>query len=198
MLMKKILSIAAALLLGAVALYAQDAIYGIKSGHLKFETQTSGGMQYNEFWFDDYGRIRKQHDQTEMEGLGTYHTEIIYRDGKAYTNAWFDDEKKDEAKVTDLGEYPNFLEMDEEFMKKNKIQILGTEEVLGRTCTIYTYKYKSLLRTITRKDWVWKGIVLKMETKGILGANNLMVVTEIQENVKIPASTFALPAKIIE
>ena len=88
--------------------------------------------------------------------------------------------------------------MDEEFMKKNKIQILGTEEVLGRTCTIYTYKYKSLLRTITRKDWVWKGIVLKMETKGILGANNLMVVTEIQENIKIPASTFALPAKIIE
>ena len=196
--MKKILLIAAAMLLGAAALNAQSAMYGIKSGHLKFETQTSGGMQYNELWFDDYGRLRKQHDQTAMEGMGVYNTEIIYRDGKAYTNAWFDNEKKDEAKVTDLGEYPNFLEMDEEFMKKNKIQILGTEEVLGRTCTIYTYKYKSLLRTITRKDWVWKGIVLKMETKGILGANNLMVVTEIQENIKIPASTFALPAKIIE
>ena len=99
-------------------------------------------------------------------------------------------------KVTDAGELPNFLTMDEEYMKKNKIQVLGTEEVLGRTCTIYTYKYKSMLRTITRKDWVWKGIVLKMETKGALGANNLMVVTEFQENPKIPASTFDLPTVI--
>ena len=194
--MKKILLLAAALLFCAAALHAQDDMYGIKSGHLKFETQTSGGMQYNELWFDDYGRLRKQHDQTAMEGLGTYHTEILYRDGKMYSNAWFDNEKKDEAKVTDAGELPNFLTMDEEYMKKNKIQVLGTEEVLGRTCTIYTYKYKSMLRTITRKDWVWKGIVLKMETKGALGANNLMVVTEFQENPKIPASTFDLPMVI--
>ncbi len=196
--MKKILLIAAGLLLASVALSAQGALYGIKSGHLKFETQTSGGMQYNELWFDDYGRIRKQHDQTPMEGMGVYNTEIIYRDGKVYTNAWFDNEKKDEAKVTDAGEMPNFLEMDEEFMKKNKIQTLGTEEVFGKTCTIYTYKYKSLLRTITRKDWVWQGIVLKMETKGILGANNLMVVTLFEENVDIPASTFDLPATLLE
>lgn len=37
--------------------------YGIKSGHLKYETQTSRGLQYN---------------------------------------AWFDDEKKDEAKMSKL------------------------------------------------------------------------------------------------
>ena len=194
--MKKILLIAAGLLMGAAALCAQEAMYGIKSGHLKFETQTSGGMQYNELWFDDYGRLRKQHDQTAMEGFGTYHTEILYRDGKAYTNAWFDNEKKDEAKMTDLGEMPNFLKMDEEYLKNNKIQILGTEEVLGRTCTIYTYKQKSLLRTVTRKDWIWQGIVLRMETKGALGANNTMVLKEFTENPQLPASTFDLPATI--
>ena len=55
--MKKILLIAAALLLGAAALNAQSAMYGIKSGHLKFETQTSGGMQYNELWFMSYIRF---------------------------------------------------------------------------------------------------------------------------------------------
>ena len=69
--MKKILLIAAGLLLGAMALSAQNAVYGIKSGHLKYETQTSGGVQYNEVWFDDYGQLRKQHDQIMMEGMGT-------------------------------------------------------------------------------------------------------------------------------
>ena len=61
--MKKFLLFAAALFLGAAILSAQDGPYGIKSGHLKYETQTSGGLQYNEVWFDDYGRLQKQHDQ---------------------------------------------------------------------------------------------------------------------------------------
>ena len=98
--MKKFLLLVAALLIGAVALSAQS-VYGIKSGHLKYETQTSGGLQYNEVWFDDYGKLRTQHDQIQMEGMGNYHTEILIRDGKVYTNAWFDEDKKDEAKMTE-------------------------------------------------------------------------------------------------
>ena len=56
--MKKFLLMAAGLMLGIVALHAQGTNYGIKSGHLKYETQTSGGMQYNEVWFDDFGKLR--------------------------------------------------------------------------------------------------------------------------------------------
>lgn len=193
--MKKFLLLVAALLIGAVALSAQS-VYGIKSGHLKYETQTSGGLQYNEVWFDDYGKLRKQHDQIQMEGMGNYHTEILIRDGKVYTNAWFDDDKKDEAKMTEGIPDLNYEEPSEEFIKKNQYKELGTEEVFGKTCKVCTYKTKSLLRTVTYKVWTWKGVILKMETKGALGANNSMMVTEFVQNPKLPASTFALPKVI--
>ena len=193
--MKKYLLLVAALLIGAVALSAQS-VYGIKSGHLKYETQTSGGLQYNEVWFDDYGKLRKQHDQIQMEGMGNYHTEILFRDGKVYTNAWFDDDKKDEAKMTEGIPDLNYEEPSEEFIKKNQYKELGTEEVFGKTCKVCTYKTKSLLRTVTYKVWTWKGVILKMETKGALGANNSMMVTEFVQNPKLPASTFALPKVI--
>jgi len=195
--MKKVLLFLTCLLLGAVALNAQCIKHGIKSGHLKYETKTSGGMQYNELWFDDYGKLRKQHDQIQMEGMGNYHTEVLFRDGKSYTNAWLDDEKKDEAKETDAGSGGlNLVDPDDAYLKERKIEKLGTEEVFGKTCTIYSFKTKSLLRTISNKIWVWQGITLKMETKGALGANNLMVVTAFEENVSIPASTFDLPAVV--
>ncbi|MBR4524384.1 MAG: hypothetical protein IKP15_02405 [Bacteroidales bacterium] len=195
--MKKILLLAAALMFCAVALHAQGTKFGIKSGHLKYETKTSGGMQYNELWFDDYGKLRKQYDKTPMEGMGLYQTEVLLRDGKSYTNAWFDDAKKDEAKMTESGEGLNLLDPTDEYLKENKVDKLGTEEVFGKTCTIYTFKVKSVLRTVTYKVWVWQGITLKMETKGALGANNSQIVTLLEENVKVPASTFALP-KVIQ
>jgi len=195
--MKKILLLVAALMFCAVALHAQGTKFGIKSGHLKYETKTSGGMQYNELWFDDYGKLRKQYDQTPMEGMGLYQTEVLLRDGKSYTNAWFDKEKKDEAKMTESGEGLNLLDPTDAYLKENKVEKLGTEEVFGKTCTIYTFKVKSVLRTVTYKVWVWQGITLKMETKGALGANNSQIVTLFEENVKIPASTFALP-KVIQ
>lgn len=191
--MKKFLLFAAALMFCAVALNAQGTKFGIKSGHLKYETKTSGGMQYNELWFDDYGKLRKQYDQTPMEGMGLYQTEVLLRDGKSYTQAWFDKEKKDEAKMTESGEGLNLLDPTDEYLKENKVEKLGTEEIHGKPCTIYTFKVKSVLRTVTYKVWTWQGITLKMETKGALGANNSQIVTLIEENVKIPASTFAIP-----
>lgn len=195
--MKKLLLTAAGLVLGTVALCAQDATYGIKSGHLKYETQTSGGIQYNEVWFDDYGRLRKQHDQIMMESMGNYHTEVLLRDNKVYTMAWFDDDKDQSAKMTEGTPGLNFLNLSDEFIKQTKLQDLGEEEVFGKTCKVYTYKTKSLLRTITNTVWVWEGIILKMETKGALGANNSMMVKEFIQNPKLPASTFAVPANVI-
>ena len=131
-----------------------------------------------------------------MEGMGNYNTEILMRDGKIYSNAWFDDEKKDEAKMTEGTPEINFLDLSDEIKKKYQMKELGTEEVFGKTCRVFTYKMKSLLRTVTYKEWRWEGILLKMETKGALGANNSMMVTEFVENPKLPASTFALPTVI--
>ena len=195
--MKRFLLILSALLLaGVFSLQAQDNFFGIKSGHLKYETQTSGGLQYNEVWFDDYGRLRNQHDQIMMEGMGNYNTEVIFRDGNVYTSAWFDDERDNEAAMTEGLPGLNYLNPSEEFIKQSQFKKVGTEEIFGKTCDVYTYKTKSLLRTISNKVWVWEGIILKMETKGALGANNSMMVTEFVQNPKLPASTFALPKVI--
>ena len=195
--MKRTLLLLSALFL-AVALNAQDARYGIKSGHLKYETQTSGGLQYNEVWFDDYGRMQIQHDQIMMEGMGNYHTEVLLRDNKVYTSAWFDDERTNEAGMTEGFPDLNYLNPSEQFKKDTQFKEVGKEEVFGKPCTIYTYKQKELLRTVNIKVWVWEGIILKMETKGILGANNSQMVTLLEENIPIPASTFAVPEKVKE
>ena len=141
-------------------------------------------------------KTRKQYDQIMMEGMGNYQTEVLMRDGKVYTNAWIDDAKKDEAKMTESGPGLNLLDPDEAYLKANKIEKLGTEDVFGRTCTVYSYKTKSLLRTISNKVWIWQGIILKMETRGALGANNDMMVTLFEENIKIPASTFNIPETV--
>ena len=195
--MKRTLLLLSALFL-AVALNAQDARYGIKSGHLKYENQTSGGLQYNEVWFDDYGRMQIQHDQIMMEGMGNYHTEVLLRDNKVYTSAWFDDERTNEAGMTEGFPDLNYLNPSEQFKKDTQFKEVGKEEVFGKPCTIYTYKQKELLRTVSYKVWVWEGIILKMETKGILGANNSQMVTLLEENIPIPASTFAVPEKVKE
>ena len=195
--MKRTLLLLSALFL-AVALNAQDARYGIKSGHLKYENQTSGGLQYNEVWFDDYGRMQIQHDQIMMEGMGNYHTEVLLRDNKVYTSAWFDDERTNEAGMTEGFPDLNYLNPSEQFKKDTQFKEVGKEEVFGKPCTIYTYKQKELLRTVNIKVWVWEGIILKMETKGILGANNSQMVTLLEENIPIPASTFAVPEKVKE
>ena len=195
--MKKILlRLSVLLVAGTSALHAQNRFYGIKSGHLKYETQTSGGIQYNEVWFDDYGLLRKQHDQIKMESMGNYHTEVLFRDGNTYSSAWFDDDNTREAAMSEGLPALNYLHPSDEFIKQSQFKEVGTEEVFGKTCKVYTYKTKSLLRTISNKVWVWEGIVLKMETKGALGANNSMMVTEFKENPKLPANTFAIPAKV--
>lgn len=194
--MKKFILMAAGLLLGAVALFAQDAVYGIKSGHLKYETQTSGGLQYNEVWFDDYGRLRIQHDQIQMEGMGNYNTEVLLRDGCTYVSAWWDNDRSNPAKKTETIPDLNYKNPSERFVKESKFKEVGTEVVFGKTCTIYTYRTKELLRTVNYKVWVWEGIILKMETKGAFGANNSMMVTQFDENPKIPASTFAIPENV--
>ena len=136
-------------------------------------------------------------DQIMMEGMGNYHTEVLLRDNKIYTQAWFDDDNDRGAKMTEGTPGLNYLNLSDEFIKESKLKELGEEEVFGKTCKVYTYKTKSLLRTITNTVWVWQGIILKMETKGALGANNSMMVKEFVENPKLPASTFAIPEKVI-
>ena len=98
--------------------------------------------------------------------------------------------------MTESGDGLDLLDPTDAYLKEMKVEKLGTEEIFGKPCTIYTFKTKFLLRTVTYKVWVWQGITLKMETKGALGANNSQMVTLIEEDVKVPASTFDLPEVI--
>jgi len=193
--MKKIMLFAAGLLLGAAALCAQDKFYGIKSGHLKYKTQSSGNPNRREVWFDDYGRYQKQLSQTYRDGLGYFCTETLMRDGKTYTNTWFDDDRKDEAWMAEGTSSINYLNPSDLFVRHTQFKEVGSEEVLGKTCNVYTYRLPGLPTT---KVWVWEGILMREVVQNDAGSLYYdMLVTEFDENPDLPASTFALPTTVI-
>jgi hypothetical protein len=66
--------------------------------------------------------------------------------------------------------------------------ILGSEEVLGKKCSIYSYSKDS-------KEWLWNGVTLKEENKGDR-TYSLIEATKIEENIQINPDMFKVPQDI--
>jgi len=73
------------------------------------------------------------------------------------------------------------------FVQENNGTWHGLETLLGKTCWVFT-----MLET---KIWMYKGIVLKSESN-MMGSDQKIFATSVQENVNIPASAFAVPEGI--
>ena len=64
---------------------------------------------------------------------------------------------------------------------------VGTDKVLGKTCTVYT-----MANLNNYKVWIWKGLLLKAESN-FMGFNYLMEAVDIQENTRFDQAKLTLP-----
>ena len=186
--MKKLIVIAAllAFCLGAAS---QEKRYGIKSGIVTMQMDMMGRTVTQKLHFDDYGA--KQASLSEMRGRKMRSLEV---DGKSLM---IDDEEKTAMEMPAMGmgmpaNTINFLNLDEKTMKKNKIKVLGEEEVAGKMCTKYSMKEFVMGQLVTIKMWVYEGIVLKSAVQTDFG-EMIQQAVSVEENVEIDPAMFTLP-----
>ena len=188
--MKKILAffLFAALGLSAWAQEKDFKPFGIKSGYMK--TVTMKGKEKlcdNYLWFDDFGRKEKGVTTTYMGAdMGSFDVTTIFLDGQCWMIS-------DDGEVKELEGRPElrFDRLSDKEKKDLKFKDLGTEQYKGKLCNKYYYEQKQLVKSrIT--VWVWKGIIIRQHIKQTFG-ETMIELEELQENARVPASTFTLP-----
>lgn len=182
--------IIAALTSAAVVAQEVPNRYGIKSGIISRDMKHG---QKSTFYFDDYGHKTAEINSATMcvegEFRDTIGTGTIMVDGQRY---WVSYVWKTKQLTGRESELINFLNLTEDMVKKYRIKKIGTEEVCGKPCDIFFIHDEYNGMPVVVKVWVWKGIVLKKETKSY-GSYEMLETTDIQENVPVDPSVFIVP-----
>jgi hypothetical protein len=84
-------------------------------------------------------------------------------------------------------EKPLYAWIDLRVSDKDNKYLVGSEEILGRKCSVYDFK--------DSKTWIWNGIILKEESRSEM-SYNLSEATDIKENIGIDAHKFEVPSDI--
>ncbi len=192
-----------ALLLNAVAADTSNPRQ-VRSGIVEYELSTSGmgttqkGTKTE--WFDDYGNrtatLEKSTSTTKI--LGQTSTEVkeeltIIDGDTVYT---IDLRAKTGTKA-DIGQMKQMgaamanrmgaAEDPKKFVEKNGGKWLPAETFLGRKCDV--------VEMMGVKTWTYKGVTLKTEG-AMMGIATTQVAKKFEENVRVPASKFQVPAGI--
>ena len=182
--MKRSIVLALALLSCISFAFGQTKWYDVKSGILTQRSDDGTSKIETTVWFDNYGDKQTSIMVTTMPELGSYKIYMIYIGDKAYSI-------NDYGKLAPESARPklNFLDINESTVKEFKIKEEGTETVMGKECTVYSYKVKQLIGSAKVTAYVWKGIPIKT----VMKQGSCEVVTEpvsFKQNAAIPASTF--------
>jgi hypothetical protein len=195
--MKKILIIALAII--SFNVQAQEAkTYAVKSGYIKYELSgnTTGTK---ELWWDDYGRKTCETEQstttTKMFGVKNtdkkHMTTVIVKD-KFWVADYIDNKgskgtvpmyKEGQELVADMSEKEQ-QEFADEVLAGMGGQKQGTESLNGYKCDI--------IKIMGVKSWVYKGLVLKTESK-IMGIKTNEMFVDFKPNSKNSSSKFDPP-----
>lgn len=163
--------------------------YSVESGIIKYKWE---GFMTGEqtTYFDKYGFYETTVSKTKTTVMGfTSETEemTIMRGAEVFT---IDLKTKIGTRVTNpiLEENPgaDWEEVSKDMVTKMGFKKVGNESVLGKSCEVY----KGI-----GKIWVWKGLNLKTETKG-MGMDASVTATDINLGVSIPSSKFEVPSDI--
>ena len=186
--MKRILTTLCAMLLITVAALAQDAPkrYGIKSGQFKTETSMMGQKIVATTYFDDYGNTQLTKTKMSMMGMdmdmGT-----LMKGGKTYMINYGDKQVQEMPAQETI----NYMNLNDEAVKKYKVKSEGAEEVGGKSCLVFTMEVSERGQTAKARASVWEGIPMKTVTE-VMGMSVTATVVELKEG-PVDASLFELP-----
>jgi hypothetical protein len=168
----------------------QTKKYDIKSGIITFETTMKMiGMTFTTksiVYFDEYGmkECKESYKNSKLE-------ESFFSDGKSLYKAAHDQKRVIKAGTASRGtefkfDWNEILDKDKEAGKTRQLPNMA---VAGKTCQSFEYSDGGT----TTKFAGWSGICLLTETK-TKDMRSLTRVLKIEENAKVPAEKFALPA----
>ena len=184
--MKRIIT-TALLLMIALGAMAQGK-YAVKSGILKTKTVAAGHESFATQYFDDYGRKESVKQKMDIPGMVSYDYYTVTKGDKAWMVTVTDGKrsvKSFDNPTPDL----TFLKPSKEIMEKYKMQYLGEEKVMGKTCKIYSYEIKQNRKPVLWTVSVYKGVPLKTIIKSGKKTSTITV-TEFKENASVPQDVF--------
>lgn len=184
------------LLLMAFSLYAQETTsepvkrYGFKSAIAKVSTDVMGQKVESTAYIDDYGAKECQKTKVTVPGVGEVESASIVKDGKSWAVNYM--YKQIQETTESLAGQPNFLNLDEETIKKFNIKEVGKGTILDKECTIYTMENEVQGMKAEMKVWVYKGLAMKSETS-ISGMKLVGEMVEFEEGAMVLPQVFDLP-----
>jgi hypothetical protein len=179
--------------------------YDVKSGKIEYELKGSGdiigmvkikSLGKKRVIFDDYG-VKNLEEESEVKKETTMgktkveknHT-LIYMNGVILYKVDFKKKRINRMKnrgaqmAAMLGGEKNLKESGEAMMKKMGGKKLGTDKILGHTCTVWDL--------MGIKQCIYKGIPLKIESD-IMGMKSLEIATKAEFDIDLDKDDFKLP-----
>jgi len=161
--------------------------YPFKSGVIKYANDAMGMKSTLTVYFDDYGDKECAVSEIAMNDQKMTMRSLVV-DNYLYQLAM---EQGSGSKVKVDDNFQTYLFDTNEFEKRMaevKGKKLGTEEVLGKPCQIYSMEENGAVSKI----WVWKNVVLKMTaTQDAMEMSMLAV--DIKETDDLPKGIFDIP-----
>ncbi|MEM7037225.1 MAG: hypothetical protein AAF570_09620, partial [Bacteroidota bacterium] len=169
--------------------------FSVSSGMVKY--QVSGNASGTEvLYWDHFGWREARHkDQTiKMMGIETPDHSLALLDGEEITNVNLTTNTGTVMQFSQLSEIADQSDEDlaavgERMLKQMGGKVVGTEVLLGKTCTVYEIK------NLGTKTWIWEGIPLKTITN-MMGMEINVEATAVETNIKVPADKMQVPAGV--
>ena len=189
--MKKMFTLALMLMVVCGAM-AQEGTkkFAIKSGMAKTTTEVMGQTQQVTLYFDNYGALQCSKTKASVQGMGDLEMATIIKDGKTWMVNYT--MKQVQEIPAEAQEDIDFNNLTEEIKTKYNVREAGTEELLGKTCTKYTYEAVIQGQKAKGSAWVYKGFPLK-SIVSVAGMEIKSEVTEFLENILVMPQTFDVP-----
>jgi len=164
--------------------------YTIKSGIVTMQADLTGMKSTSVLYFDDYGRKEMTETFGNIGGAKIHEKVMIIGDYVYNLDLENNTGTKKKLNGAPAPGTIDFSSISEKMMTDMGISKDGTDSVLDRKCQVWLMDFKKM--KISGKYWVWNNIPLKSiaEVEGIKVA---IEAVRIEENPKLPASTFEPP-----
>ena len=162
--------------------------YPFKAGIVKYESEAMGMKTVLTMYFKAYGDVESSITKVEMMGKKMTMKSLI-KDGYLYSLAM---DQKSGTKVKIDSEFSTYRfdpKMIEEKLSEGGGKKLKDEEVLGKTCQVYSI----IEEGVESKMWIWETLLMKMSAEQN-GMTMTLKVTNIEETNNFPDGIFDIPA----